>query len=244
MFNLHGVIRRRILVNYRVDPRVVAAQLPPGLEPFLIDGNAMAGICLIRLEHLRPRTVPAWLGASSENAAHRVAVTWKAAGGTEQAGVYIPRRDTDSKLNYCVGGRLFPGIHRLASFDVRDSDGLIEIAMKSRDDAVSVRVAGHATDEFPANSIFGSLGDASAFYEGGCDGYSDTRDPNRLDGLRLKTDQWKVQPMRVDKVESSYFANADAFPAGSVEFDCALLMRNVPHEWERTGDLVIGDLAA
>ena len=55
---MRGVIERRLLVNYRVDPEVVADQLPAPFEPELVNGYAVAGICLIRLGRLRPRSFP------------------------------------------------------------------------------------------------------------------------------------------------------------------------------------------
>ena len=90
---IEGLIRRRLLVNYRVDPQVVARLLPEGFRPKLHAGHAIAGICLIRLEEVRPTFLPAWTGIASENAAHRIAVTWTDE-GREMEGVYIPRRDT------------------------------------------------------------------------------------------------------------------------------------------------------
>ena len=71
---IRGVIDRRILVNYRVDPVVLAPLLPAPFRPRLIHGAGMAGICLIRLRGIRPLFLPSWLGISSENAAHRTAV--------------------------------------------------------------------------------------------------------------------------------------------------------------------------
>lgn len=68
---VRGVIDRRILANYRVDPDVLAQLLPAPLRPKLTRGHAVAGICLIRLTGVRPRWLSAWLGVSSENAAHR-----------------------------------------------------------------------------------------------------------------------------------------------------------------------------
>lgn len=59
---IRGVIDRRILVNYRVDPEVAARLLPAPFRPKLADGHAMAGICLIRLKQLRPSFVPLPLG--------------------------------------------------------------------------------------------------------------------------------------------------------------------------------------
>src|SRR5687767_8524173 len=101
---IRGVIDRRILVNYRVDPAVLAPTLPPPFRPKLYQGHGMVGICLIRLRSVRPQFLPAWLGISSENAAHRAAVEWDD-GGRVREGVYIRRRDTSSRLNALAGGR-------------------------------------------------------------------------------------------------------------------------------------------
>src|SRR3981081_559325 len=117
---LQGIVRRRILVNLRVDPEVIRRPLPTPFHPKLVHGWAMAGICLIRLEKLRPIGLPAAARTSSENAAHRIAVTWTDESDEEREGVYIPRRDTGSRLNALVGGRFFPGEHHRANFQVRD----------------------------------------------------------------------------------------------------------------------------
>src|ERR1700749_2901214 len=93
---LKGTIKRRLLVNFRVDPAVIQKLLPRPFRPKLQRGHAIAGICLIRLEHIRPAGVPEMLGLSSENAAHRVAVEWTDAAGVAREGVFIPRRDTGS----------------------------------------------------------------------------------------------------------------------------------------------------
>src|SRR4029453_2665240 len=107
--SVQGVIRRRILVNFRVDPEVMRAQIPARFTPKLHDGKAIAGICLIRLEEIRPRSLPAFVGLASENAAHRVAVRWRGEGGEEKEGVLIPRGDTCTSLYSISGGRFLPG---------------------------------------------------------------------------------------------------------------------------------------
>ena len=58
---VHGVIARRLLVNYRGDPAAIARMLPPPFRPKLVDGYAVAGICLIRLSEIRPRGFPSVL---------------------------------------------------------------------------------------------------------------------------------------------------------------------------------------
>ncbi len=235
---IQGVIRRRILVNFRVDPGVMQAQLPPRFRPKLHEGHAMAGICLIRLEAVRPRLVPQFLGLSSENAAHRIAVRWSVE-GEEKEGVFIPRRDTGSAMNYMAGGRLFPGEHHRARFAVRDGSGSIELVMHSNDREVSVRIRGRVGGELPSSSCFSSLPEASSFFEPGSLGYSVTSEAGRLDGIELRTHGWRVEPLQVDEVHSSYFADETRFPKGSVEFDCALVMRNLGHEWHSAEDLYV-----
>src|SRR5260370_42364758 len=94
----HGMSKRRVLVNFRIDPEVVALELPDGLRRNLQGDHAIAGICLIRLEQIRPPLVPGALGFSGENAAHRVAVVWRDADGQAREGVYIPSRHTASPI--------------------------------------------------------------------------------------------------------------------------------------------------
>jgi hypothetical protein len=113
-----GTIERRLLVNYRVDPAVLQAVLPEPFRPWLVDDCGVAGVCLIRLGSLRPVGLPAWIGPTTENAAHRIAVERDGDNGICR-GVFIPRRDTSSRVTHLVGGRLFPGEHHHADFRVR-----------------------------------------------------------------------------------------------------------------------------
>jgi hypothetical protein len=59
---LAGVVDRRLLINYSVDPDVVAGILPRPFRPQLVRGRAVAGICLIRLRNMRPAGLPSWVG--------------------------------------------------------------------------------------------------------------------------------------------------------------------------------------
>ena len=233
---IRGVIDRRILVNYRVDPAVLAPTLPPPFRPKLRRGHGMVGICLIRLRGVRPRFLPRWLGISSENAAHRTAVEWDE-GEQVREGVYVRRRDTSSWLNALAGGRVFPGIHSHARFTVQESGTHFEVALRSDDGVTNLSVVGDVTDRLPAGSAFGSLAEASAFFQAGSLGYSATPDPRRFQGLELRCHRWQVEALAVSAVRSSYFDDRSVFPAGSIEFDCALLMRGIEHEWHGKSDL-------
>jgi hypothetical protein len=234
---IKGTIKRRLLVNFRADPAIVQRVLPQPFRPKLHLGHALVGICLIRLEAIRPAGFPAAIGLTSENAAHRIAVEWTDSEGVEREGVFIPRRDTASLFSRLAGGRIFPGEHHAARFSVVDSGSRIELSMQSDDGAVAVNVIGVDSDSLPNTSCFSSVDAASAFFEGGSLGYSVTRDGDRLDGLLLRTLDWRIRALAVTAVRSSYFEDGQKFPKGSVLFDHALVMRDIPHEWHKVEDL-------
>ena len=107
--------------------------------------------------------------------------------------------------------------------------------MRARDGTAAVEVRAHVATRLPEGSGFGSLAEASAFFEGGSLGYSDAAGGTRLDGLRLEVERWKVEPLEVGHVFSSWFADRTLFPEGSVTFDCGLLMRDIVHTWHDAG---------
>jgi hypothetical protein len=234
-----SVVERRLLVNYRVAPEVAARLLPAPLRPQEVGGWAVAGICLIRLGRLRPEWMPGWSGMRSENAAHRIAVEWDGPQGRE-TGVYIPRRDSASILNVLAGGHLFPGEHHGARFDIRESAQDLHVAFTSTDGKTRVAVDVRTAQHLQGSILFADLQEASAFFRRGAVGFSATRNGRRLDALELRTDCWRVEPLEVRTVHSSFFDDRLQFPPGSAKLDCALLMRNVPVTWRALEPMLVG----
>jgi len=227
---LDAVVERRLLMNYRADPDVVARLVPTPFRPLLRHGQAVVGICLLRLGSARPAGWPGAFGLRSENAAHRVAVEWDTPEGT-RSGVYIPRRDSASRLNVVLGGRVFPGVHHRAAFDVVEDRDRLHVGYRALDGSTSVEVNVRVTDELRGSALFADLGEASAFFEGGSAGYSASREPTKHDGLQLATSRWHLDPCQIESTTSSYFDDLTVFPAGSIQSDSALVMRQVPVRW-------------
>lgn len=232
-----GEIERRLLVNYRVDPSALSGLLPAPLRLQLIEGRAVAGICLIRLGSLRPKGLPAALGVTTENAAHRIAVEWDEDGGT-RTGVFIPRRDSGSRLTVLLGGRVFPGAHSRARFSVEESEDTLHVAFRSADGTAEVDVTAVVEPTLPDSGLFADVEAASRFFEAGALGFSPGRDPSRLEAVRLSTSAWRIEPCRVITCRSSFFEDSSLFARGTAELDSALVMRKVPARWDSVPDVM------
>lgn len=144
-------IRCRLLAVYRVDPDVVAAVLPDGLEPRLVNGHAIAAACYTRLGATRLfRLNGARRGGGSDHLAYRFAVQRE--DGSSAA--WIARRETSSWLEARCGAKLLRGDYGRSAFRVRE-EGL----------AIELTVEGEEGEEFylrgenaaaPPNSLFRS----------------------------------------------------------------------------------------
>ncbi len=230
---IQGIIERRILVNFIIEPEFIRKIIPAPFTPKIYNGKAIAGICLIRLKRIRPKGFPEMISISSENGAHRIAVEWTE-NGVKKQGVYIPRRDSSSALNNLAGGRIFPGKHFHTRFDVEETTNHFRISFNASDNT-SVLIDAEKSNHFNQNSIFRNLENASAFFEKGAIGYSPYGD--KFEGLELKTYNWKVEPLKVNVAKSSFFENITIFPPGSAHFDNALLMTDIAHEWNYIGQI-------
>lgn len=235
---LRSMVERRLLVNYRVDPEYAATQLPPGFRPQTVKGWAVAGICLLRLGQVRPSILPGtrW-GLRSENAAHRYAVEWDTPTGPA-TGVYIRRRDSGSLLNVLAGGRIFPGQHGRAAFEVVETGTTMHVRYTTADRSTEVDVAGTIQPDgwWHGSELFDSFTSASDFFRRAPDGYSPRRHGG-FDGIRLYCDDWRLRPFAVERAVSSVY---DAYPAGTATLDCALVMTDVSARWRSLPGLASG----
>ncbi len=112
-----------------------------------------------------------------------------------------------------------------------DVPGLICIVLRSDDANTRISVKCRQSDAFPRSSVFSCLSEASAFFRAGSVGYSATSAAHKFHGLELHCHNWRTDAVEMIDFRSSYFDDRSLFPAGSIEFDCGLLMRNVLHEW-------------
>ena len=125
---IRGTICRRLLVNAVVDPDEAARRLPVGLRPHVTAMGTVVGCCLLEIDRIRPAYLPARAGMTMRAAAHRISVEWEDEAGGLTVGVYVPMRQTDSRMAVALGGRWFPGAHERAQVEVSASDGRLSWA--------------------------------------------------------------------------------------------------------------------
>jgi hypothetical protein len=96
---------------------------------------------------------------------------------------------------------------------------------------VHIEVEARLAGELAPGSIFTSLDAASGFFRCAPAGYAATPAGGVFDGVELETAGWTLQPLRLDKVASSFFDDRRRFPAGTAEPDSAFLMSGLSTIW-------------
>ena len=174
--------------------------------------------------------MPASLGVTTENAAHRIAVEWRE-NGLWRSGVYVPRRNTDSRLTEVLGGRVFPGQHQRARFEIEETDERVRVAFTAKGGATWVDAEVRRARELPDSKLFADLQTASAFFQSSPTAWSPRRD-DTLEAVSLHTAAWSIEAAEPVRVRSSFFDDDTRFPAGSLTLDSAMLMLDVPVRWD------------
>ena len=151
--------------------------------------------------------------------------------------VYSYRGETtNSRVTALAGDRLFPGLHHLARFSVKEHGADLRIGVASRDGIVGLSVAAHESSSL-GGELFDSLEDAVDFFRRAPLGYSPSGTTERLMGVRLQSQSWDARPVEVEHAASSLFDDTSLFPKGSCTLDFGLVMRNLPAQWQNEGPL-------
>ena len=202
-----GRIERRVLVDHLVDPALARTLVPDGFELNLVDGQAVVGLCLIRLTRMRPIRLPAAVGVTIEAVAHRISVLGPTEGG-RVPGVYVPRRDTPSLAAVALGGRVFPGVHGSATICSRDGEHRSAVEARCADGSlIDVVVAGRPTD--------GALGDRHGamldLHRTELIAWSPRRRGSALDVAVMTCHRFDATPVQVERATSSWLAARPGF---------------------------------
>ncbi len=227
---VHDRQGRRILILYRFSPELAGSCLRPGYEARQFKGYALGGIALVRRHGVRSPLIPARI-ISSENALHFVDAVQTVRQRAE-ARAMIMRHDTSSRLHAWIGGRgRWQCPHYHARFRVVESPESIDICGDSDDRQMHVAVQARLTRGMRRESMFRSTDQVLRLLQNELRGLGLIhRDRGGSAEPRLAL-RCEVIPLRVDRLESSFFGDSTWFPRGTVEFDSAYWLRDVELVW-------------
>jgi len=117
------------------------------------------------------------------------------------------------------------------AFQVAEGNGSLGVSVLTENRRADVSFDSGYPGRWRGTPLFGDMDEASQFFERGDCGFSSRLRGGGLEGMWLRSLRWDMIPLFVRRVRTAFFEDPERFPRGSVEFDCALLMRGIPHEW-------------
>lgn len=211
--DVKGVIARRVLITYRIDPVVVSEILPAPMRPKLYERYAIGGVSLIRHHDLQTDFAPFFRLDVTEGAEYHFAVEFDEDGKT-RSGVYVVRRESNSFSDRDIFELYYPGGPSHSHFDSVETESSILMKVTSLDDDVEIEFKGNVRTDWPEGSVFLTIEDAGDFFFSGQDAVLGSED-----------DIWTLEAMHPDVVNSTYFDCTRRFLPGSIELDNVILMR-------------------
>jgi hypothetical protein len=176
------------------------------------------------------------MGLSSENMSHRVAIRFPTKEGLKDR-VFIWRRDTNQRLISFLGGRLFPGVHSSADFQSMETMNGLAMNIHTKAGQADTNFEVSFKTSWNKTELFETFQEACQFFERGNCGFSCSLDGEKLEGIRLKTLKWEMEPIKVENIRSNFYEGWPAHREGKIVFDNALMMRGIPHEWHEIKDV-------
>jgi uncharacterized protein YqjF (DUF2071 family) len=143
--------RDALFAHWPVDPDVVAAALPAGLDVATYDGDAWLGVVGFVMSDIRPRGSPVGLSFPELNLR-----TYVTRPGSDDHGVYFFSLDADDRLGVSVARTVFELPYYRAEIRVtrEDHDGTPELSMRSRRDHAGVAPARFEASYRPTGEQF------------------------------------------------------------------------------------------
>ncbi len=132
----------------------------------------------------------------------------------------------------------FPVSYSKADFKVLVSGDRYSVIIENKENELIMSITAEIATELPRGSVFASTGEISDFFKTGNVGWSSRGTSDRYDAIELTTEEWRMEPLRMNESYSAYFSDTSVFPVGSVEFDSAVIMRNIKHSWVSRNNLL------
>jgi hypothetical protein len=227
LFGGEHPLEQRLLLVFRAEPSALIQWLPDDVRLRLFRGLGIAGIWIERQERVS-RLLPARL-AATQNVVHHIYAAREEASHRERAGIVVVRRDTSSRWqSWSAGGPQLVRRHH-ARFRIRRRREAIDLVADSDDRVMHVALAAQLCERLPTDSVFRSVADATAFLRPSNDFLQAV--VGLPESPRQPPAKWRLQPLAVQRVESSLFGCPAA--AEKLQFDSAFTLRSIEFSWQQ-----------
>lgn len=229
---MRTVFRRCLLVNFGVDPDVLASVLPPGIEPDLHGGEAFLSIVVAELDRMRPAFLPRVMGVTYNQIVYRAVVRCG-----DERGVYFLRSDADNGVMCAFGNALsFFRFHRSA-IAFRDHDGLFDLdvvtAGEVTADIHATYTLADARSELPETSTFEDLSRAQAWLVELYAAFARTPGRAHVDVVRIARGGWNLRVVEDLRGQYAFMSAGAPFGPGTARLDSTFLADDIGYRWHR-----------
>lgn len=226
--HMAGVVRRRFLISYPVQPSLLAQFVPPGGELSLYNGMAWVSACFVDLADMRPSFVPRGLGSQFLYLIHRTRARLPYPDGELRESVLVLEPNMNKPLLARLG-RASTGVNfRVRDFAFEETVGGWTLRMS--DGNTVLFEAGIARtsicDRLPEQSKFEDVKAADDFLLGVAYGGEWNHDSGRLRLLAETHEPWKTY---VGACETKRYAFLEALDAAQPQADHVITMTDIPH---------------
>lgn len=216
---VRGMVERRLVGCYACEPADVARALPDGLQPFDVDGRAIATVVLEWWRDVRPGFLPSFFGGSPARALHRIVVAGSGPDGRPAPCSWSVRIDSTSPFGAWLEDGRWSELARPARIELEDEHACLDATMVSHDGRVHVDFAGRRGEARRGAGRFETAGAFERFWER-------TARPCRLRNGRAiagPPDRARLgwEPLAVERDVVSLFDDPELFGSCRFELDSA-----------------------
>lgn len=220
------------LLSYRTPAASVGALVPRPLELVTHGGYAFWNIVACRVEAMRPRWTPRWLGVTYRHIGYRLHVRCRIEGQPSIEGLYFVRSDADRSMIACGGNWMTDFRFHEAEIALRTAEGAWGLTVHSHDGEgdASVLAKPTAAARLADGSPFSSSAEAAEALKYQPFALAPTVDGRAIKLAEVFRDEsaWHESPIDVVAARWAFF---DALGQQDARLELATRVRPIDYRW-------------
>jgi uncharacterized protein YqjF (DUF2071 family) len=228
---METIFRECYLVNFAVEPEILAQVLPDGFGPAVHNGKGFVSLVIAITEEMRPAGLPRLFGLDYNQVVYRAVVEHQG-----QRGFYYLRSDADSRL-ICLAGNWFSFFQfEQADISYRAQDEVRHFNLEAQNGDKNIFASydlASKSEKMPAASCFATLEEGKSFLVEIFEAFGYDPLSERTYIIKVKRGPWDIAVIEDRRAYYPYMANSPFFPPGSAELDSVFYVRDLPYFWYR-----------